>query len=368
MSDQDLGFEVGGGFASDQLIQAREALGLSAEAIQRELRLTSRVVVALESGDLPGMGQPVFARGYIRSYCKRVGIDAEPFVAQYDAIIGEAAPKRSRIREMASSSSSAPASMTLSKRPSRAPAIVGGLVKVVVVVGVLGGAAFGVSKLDINLGGLNLSGLFGGSETTEEVDPNRLVIPGASSTTQTPVVATVDTDAEPTAVADEPSVESVIETAAEEPSVEEQSQTPPEVQTEVVTSLETPAATEPEPVVEATPEPAAVAEPAVAPEPAPEPQVVAQTEEPAAQPAADGVARVTIEFTDVSWVNIKDAKGEALFNGLAEKGRTLELSGPAPVNFVIGRADAVSTLTFNGATVDLEPFTRKNVARLSLPR
>ena len=362
MSDQDLGLEVGGGFASDQLIQAREALGLSAEAIQRELRLTSRVVVALESGDLAGMGQPVFARGYIRSYCKRVGIDAEPFVAQYDAIIGEAAPKRSRIREMSASSSSAPASMTLSRRPSRVPGIVGGLVKIVVVVGILGGAAYGVSKLDINLGGMSLSGLFGDSEPAEEVDPNRLVIPGTSSTTQTPVVPTVETDAEPTAIAEEPSVESVIETATEEPAVEEQPQTPSEVQTEVVTSLETPAVSEPEPVAEVE------SEPVVAPEPTPEPEVVVQAEEPAAQPAADGVARVTIEFTDVSWVNIKDAKGEALFNGLAEKGRTLELSGPAPVNFVIGRADAVSNLTFNGATVDLEPFTRKNVARLSLPR
>lgn len=368
MSDQDLGFEVGGGFASDQLIQAREALGLSAEAIQRELRLTSRVIVALESGDLPGMGQPVFARGYIRSYCKRVGIDAEPFVAQYDAIIGVAAPKRSKARDLPSGAASAPASMTLSKRPSKLPRILGGAFKTLVVVGILGGAAYGVSKMDINLAGLNISGLFGDSELVQEVDPNRLVIPGTSSTTQTQVVATVESDAEPTAVADEPSVESVIETAVEEPAVEEQLQTPVDVQTEVVTSLETPAATEPEPLTEAAPEPRVVPEPVVAPEPAPQPQVVAQTEEPAAQPDADGVARVTIEFADVSWVNIKDAKGEALFNGLAEKGRTLELSGLAPVNFVIGRADAVSTLTFNGATVDLEPFTRKNVARLSLPR
>jgi len=217
VSDQDLGFEVGGGFASDQLIQAREALGLSAEAIQRELRLTSRVVVALESGDLAGMGQPVFARGYIRSYCKRVGIDAEPFVAQYDAIIGEAAPKRSKARDLPSGAASAPASMTLSKRPSKLPRILGGVVKVLVVVGILGGAVYGVSKLDINLGGFNLSGLFGDSEPEQEADPNRLVIPGTSSASQAPVVPTVEADAEPTAVAEEPSVESVIETVAEEP-------------------------------------------------------------------------------------------------------------------------------------------------------
>ena len=365
MSDQDLGFEVGGGFASDQLIQAREALGLGAEAIQRELRLTSRVVVALESGDLAGMGQPVFARGYIRSYCKRVGIDAEPFVAQYDAIIGEAAPKRSKARDLPSGAASAPASMTLSKRPSKLPRILGGVVKVLVVVGILGGAAYGVSKLDINLGGFNLSGLFGDSEPEQEADPNRLVIPGTSSASQAPVVPTVEADAEPTAVAEEPSVESVIETVAEEPAVEVSTEIAPEVQTEVVTSLETPAAPDPQPE---SAEQVTAPEPAVAPEPLPAPEVVAQVEEQAAQPDAEGVARVTIEFSDVSWVNIKDAKGEALFNGLAEKGRKLELSGPAPVNFVIGRADAVSTLTFNGTTVDLEAFTRKNVARLTLPR
>jgi len=365
VSDQDLGLEVGGGFASDQLVQAREALGLSAEAIQRELRLTSRVVVALESGDLAGMGQPVFARGYIRSYCKRVGIDAEPFVAQYDAIIGEAAPKRSRARDLPSGAASAPASMTLSKRPSKLPRILGGLVKLVVVIGILGGAAYGVSKLDINLGGLNLGGLFGDSDPAEEIDPNRLLIPGASSEAQTPVVVTMESDAEPTAVAEEPSVESVIETVAQEAPVEAATEILPEVQTEVVTRLETPAVSEPqsEPVAQV-----ASPEPAVAPEPVPEVEVVAQNEEIVAQPTADGAARVTIEFTDVSWVNIKDAKGEALFNGLAERGRMLELSGPAPINFVIGRADAVSTLTFNGTTVDLEPFTRKNVARLTLPR
>lgn len=355
MSDQDLGFDAGSGFASEQLIQAREALGLTAEAIQRELRLTSRVVIALESGDLAGMGQPVFARGYIRSYCKRVGIDAEPFVAQYDAIIGEAAPKRSRV---ASTTPSAPASMTLSRRPSALPRIIGGVVKVAILVGILGGAAYGVSKLDINLGGFNLGGLFGGSEVTEEADPNRLVIPGTESSSSVPVVAVpIESDAEPTAIAQEPSVESVIETAVEEPAAEVE---PPAVQTEVVTSLDTPA-TEPEPVSEPEPAPEPIVE-----TPLPQPEVVEQSIQ--TSEAADGVARVAIEFRDVSWVNIKDAKGEALFNGLAEKGRTLDLSGPAPINFVIGRADAVSSLTFNGSAVDLEPFTRKNVARLTLPR
>ena len=364
MSDQDLGLEVGNGFASEQLVAAREALGLSAEAIQRELRLTPRVVKALESGDLHGMGQPVFARGYIRSYCKRVGIEADPYVEQYDAVIGEMQPKRSLIREMASSSSSSPAALKINTKPSAASGVLRGLVKLVVVVGVLGGAAYGVSKLDINLGGLDIAGLFGGSEESAESDSNQLRIPGTTllAPEGSLPIPTVD-DTEPTAVAEEPSVEAVIEAAPQEPVV-------PEVQTEVVTSLQpaiepavdtqnevTQAAevtdeTEVDTVVEEVAAPAAVAQP----EPASNTDV------------ADGMARFSLTFTDVSWVNIKDGKGEALFNGLAERGRTLDLTGAAPINFVFGRVDAITSFTFNGTTVDLAPHTKNNVARLSLPR
>jgi len=375
VSEQDLGFDAGAAFASDQLVQAREALGLSAEAIQRELRLASRVVIALEKGNLEGMGQPVFARGYIRSYCKRVGLDADPFVAQYDAIVGSAEPKRVRSRDTLAGATSAPASMTLTRRPSAIPRILAGLVKVLLLVAVLGGIAFGISKSGIDLSGFSLNSLFGDAVEVEADDPNRLAIPGAAPAVETRVVtapqadssATVNPqsadDAEPTAVAQEPSVESVIESVAEAVETPDavSSQPLPEVQTEVVSSLEIPQAVE---QVTDVPSLSAQAESPV------EPQV--QTEEQVSvsesQTLADGSARVSIEFTDVSWVNIKDGKGGALFNGLAERGRKLELSGPVPINFVIGRADAVSTLTFNGSTVDLEPFTRKNVARLTLPR
>lgn len=364
MSDQDLGLDVGNGFASDQLVAAREALGLTAEAIQRELRLTPRVVTALESGDVQGMGQPVFARGYIRSYCKRVGIEADPYVEQYDAIIGELQPKRSRIREIASSSSAPTASLNLSPKRSPLGGILRVAIKVAVLVGVLGGAAFGVSKLDINFGGVDLGSIFSGSETAVEVDPNQLQIPGTPALTPEAGLPIPDArDAEPTAVADEPSVETVIE-AAPEP----EPQVVPEVQTEVVSSLQPAQESAPpsEPAVEPAPQAAATSA-------EPEAAVVAPTVEPSSAPEpsaplAEGAVRVSIGFSDVSWVNIKDSKGDALFNGLAERGRTLELTGVAPINFVFGRADAVSSFTFNGTTVDLAPHTKNNVARLSLPR
>jgi len=368
VSDQDLGLDTGNGFASEELIAAREALGLTAEAIQRELRLTPRVVAALESGDLQGMGQPVFARGYIRSYCKRVGINADPFVEQYDTIVGEMQPKRSRIREMASSSPST-SSMNITPRRSPIGGLFMGAVKVVVLAGVLGGAVYGVSKLDINLGSFSLDSIFGGSESSVEADSNLLKIPGTASVTpESGLPVPSEPDAEPTAVAAEPSLETVIESTPELEAVSE-------VQTEVVTSLDRVEEAVTEAVVENSPEPQLPVE--SAPEPAPEVAAPAPVQAPAEEatassesaPAlADGVVRVSVGFSDVSWVNIKDSKGDALFNGLAERGRTLELTGVAPINFVFGRADAVSSFTFNGTTVDLAPHTKNNVARLSLPR
>lgn len=257
--------------------------------------------------------------------------------------------------------------------PKRSPVggLVRGVVKIAVIVAVLGGGAYGVSKLDIDLAGIDLAGLFGGSDTESQGDPNQLQIPGTASVTPEGglPIPNVD-DAEPTAVAEEPSVEAVIEAAP-------QDDTPPEVQTEVVTTLQPAEAAEPAAQEAAAGAATEAVEAAVADvEPEVEPVVpapqVSETTAPPATPAsaevAEGMARITLTFTDVSWVNIKDAKGDALFNGLAERGRTLELTGEAPVNFVFGRADAITSFTFNGATVDLAPHTKNNVARLSLPR
>lgn len=96
-------------------------------------------------------------------------------------------------------------------------------------------------------------------------------------------------------------------------------------------------------------------------------QVIRLKNNPTQTPQSNG-NRATLSFSlvDVTWVNIKDGTGEALFNGLAERGRNLELEGSLPITMVIGRADAVGNFLYNGRAVDLRPHTRKNVARLTL--
>lgn len=68
-----------------------------------------------------------------------------------------------------------------------------------------------------------------------------------------------------------------------------------------------------------------------------------------------------------SWVQIKDAAGKVLFEGILKPGSTRRLDGARPFQVVIGRAEAV-TLHLDGKAVDLAPYGRPNgkafIARL----
>lgn len=54
---------------------AREARGLSIQDAAQQLRLMNRQVVAMEAEDFASLGQPVFARGFVRNYARMLGLD-----------------------------------------------------------------------------------------------------------------------------------------------------------------------------------------------------------------------------------------------------------------------------------------------------
>ncbi len=364
MSENDPQIDAVEGFSGQELVRAREAAGITAETIQRELRLTSAVVKAIEAGDIQAIGQPVFARGYIRAYCKRVELDADPFIAQYDAAVGQVGPKRqSRPRNLGTVGDRA---VKVSPGKPKSGLLMR-LVKLILLVAVLAGGYLAVKESGIDLNALNLGNLTG--ETAEEPkDPNSLAIPGVMPETS-PVPVAEEAMAEPEAVGQEPAVESILAPAnSEQPASGAETteaaveQIQPVIQTEVAASLDTLVTEAVEESVNDVQQAVSESESEVIQDSAP---VAPQTSE--SQPANDTGAKLQITFSDVSWINIKDGKGNPLFNGLAEKGRTLELSGELPISVVIGRADAVQNLSFNGSVVDLALHTRKNVARLSLP-
>lgn len=56
---------------------AREAQGLSVQDAAQHLRLMNRQIVAMETEDFVSLGQPVFARGFVRNYARLLGLDPQ---------------------------------------------------------------------------------------------------------------------------------------------------------------------------------------------------------------------------------------------------------------------------------------------------
>jgi len=64
--------------ASLSLAQARLAKGISLEDAERGTRISKRFLIALEARDYSVFPAPVYARGFLRTYCRYLGLDPEP--------------------------------------------------------------------------------------------------------------------------------------------------------------------------------------------------------------------------------------------------------------------------------------------------
>lgn len=148
---------------------------------------------------------------------------------------------------------------------------------------------------------------------------------------------------------------------------------PPARETVIVTPPSASAPPEAVPAAVSTTPPAAAPIPVLAPAPAPvlAPAPVAAA---AAVPRRPSVfqhetvlhaKRIELVFDRESWVEIKDADGRIVFSQLNAPGSRRNVVGEGPFSIVIGNATGVK-LRYNNTDVDLAPFTRTDVARLTL--
>ena len=119
----------------------------------------------------------------------------------------------------------------------------------------------------------------------------------------------------------------------------------------------------PAPSVPAAPDPAAVTPPAAGGAPEPAQAVTAGAATAEAKPAS--ASGIQLAFDDDSWVEIRDRSRRKIFSQLNRKGGEESVSGEAPFTLVIGNAAKVR-LTYNGKPVNLQPYIKVNVARLTL--
>jgi cytoskeleton protein RodZ len=81
--------------------------------------------------------------------------------------------------------------------------------------------------------------------------------------------------------------------------------------------------------------------------------------------AQDPVKGVSLVTTEASWIEIVDANGQSLLSRVVTPGETVNVDGALPLKVKVGNARGTQ-LVFKGQVLDLERFTRDNVARVEL--
>lgn len=69
----------------EDLARAREAHGMSVEDVSTATRIRSGLIRAIEADDFGPCGGAVYARGHLRSIARAIGVDPEPFVAEFNS-------------------------------------------------------------------------------------------------------------------------------------------------------------------------------------------------------------------------------------------------------------------------------------------
>lgn len=342
MQDQpELDGEVRG-FPGHLLREAREERGYSQKEAARDLHLTSKVIDALEESNFDIISSSLFARGYIRSYARHLGLDGQALVAEFDAIYG--VPNQNK-KPMAGIHQ-----LGQQSKPGDT------WVKLISIIFVIGLVVASVLWWQHQNGGSMLQRL---NKVTLSDTAADLVVEslgeddnssdmGLLAANPSEVGATVSDDQ---AAATEAPVQTldVAEIVAVKP---------------IVTALSE--------AVSVSPEMSDVSDSsALNPEIIAVP-AVAQTEEStgAADVAALGPneALLMMAFDKDCWVEIKDGNGKMILSDLYASGSTIEQVVTAPIEILLGRSSGVAQMTFNGEVIDLKPHTRKDIARLTLSK
>jgi len=98
-----------------------------------------------------------------------------------------------------------------------------------------------------------------------------------------------------------------------------------------------------------------------------------RTAAPAVTPAPNEVPKapstgsspLVLRFRQESWVDVRDGEQRRLLYSLVPAGRVIRLGGTPPFNVYLGNAGGVH-VEYNGRPVDLEPFRRGPIARVTL--
>jgi cytoskeleton protein RodZ len=318
--------------AGAMLRQAREDAGLTIDAVAQQLKLAARQIRALEDGDFAVLPGRTFVRGFVRNYARLLRIDADAAVA---ALQGTAAAPTLEAPTLQ------PTSPSIGELPTHDSNRSGWTPW-----------AIPLTLAAIVAGAAIYEFLRPGAELWRSAAPEAVAVPVVPNTTQSP----------PAGAADHPSG-----TALPNPTIEA---APASATTGALSAAASEATSAPStaPSVAAISPAAPPAAAARAPASARPPSVATRASAAGTDSAVSAAAEpsLALTFRDYSWVEVKDRNGRVLLSRMNAGGTTESVSGPPPLDVVIGNANDVK-VTYRGQPVDLAPYMRQNTARLTLP-
>ncbi len=304
------------------LAKAREAAGITQREVSDALNLPITTVDAIERDDREHLPADVFSRGYIRAYARLLELDPGPLVAAFGGSTQSEEP-------LTPPSGPGMAGMNAQLQALLTP-------KVLLV-------AAGILFVIILL----VLWLVGDDDSAQQSVATETV---ASSSPIEPVAAVqnpVGVDTLPGVQSKIPAVDASVQSVNSNPMSEPDSASS-------ATSAETAILAASGPISAVPPVTAAQASP-----PLPDTPVGVRRLTPL------GDDRLSIDFTEECWVEIKDPVGNLLYGNLGRPGARLEFVGAAPFRVLLGYAPGV-LLKYNAEPVALGPHTRNNVASLVL--
>jgi cytoskeleton protein RodZ len=333
---------------------AREKVGYSVQDMADALNLTARVVTDLEAERWDSLPAAAFARGYVRSYGKLLGLDGDALMAGYEAVRDPTQRGVIRPKVAAPPSASGVADLVARKPGIVISTAVGVAVVVVLVV---------------------LYSVWPGGATRpppSRIGPATTLARGPQSGDGAARRADKPADA-PHREASEPLAKDAVaqEAHGSAPAVSRQeAQSPPRVAAVEKPPSDSPTAQQRGAAAPSLAASSAAAPPTVAAVGSP-PDVVPPVAAPARQPGSrskritpEGDDRIDLTFTEDCWVEVADDAGNS-YGDLSIAGDSLELLGRAPFKVRLGNGPG-ATLAFNGQAIATARHTHHNVTSLVL--
>lgn len=322
------------------LRKGREANDWSLAQVAGQLHLSTRTLAQLEAGEFDQLPGHTFARGYVRSYAKLLGMDQARLVEAFDQYTGTNA-KGSEVHSLGK--------IEQPLRVSQGILRLAGLMLILLLVG---------------------SGLFWWQERSAQqgvrsaLNLAHVEVDSADGTTQIhpldePEDQAVAQALQPAELQPQPTLLAGSVAAVESHSAA------PATATSLPLAQVAPGTAAPSAKTALAPAPVAPAAVPAALVAAGMPETAASVAPATVEPAV-GEGVLGIRFTADCWTQVVDARGKVLLRGLKRAGDTLELRGLKPLDVRLGFARGAE-VSFNGQPVNLAPFTARGAtARLKL--